>query len=100
MVLSSNRTTLLANGNETAVLTAQLILPDDEGIVSENTRVIFRAELASTGTSIRELQRESLSNASGNAITSLFGRTMGLMRIIGTVDNLPSVADTLFIEFQ
>ncbi|MFV1884991.1 MAG: hypothetical protein ACMZ7B_10925 [Balneola sp.] len=101
--LESSATTLRANGNDAITLTANLIAPQDGngqiGTVSQGTRVLFLAKLDSTGSDLLALRRESLSNSSGKATAQLVGRTTGLVRIIATVENLPQVRDSIYVDF-
>lgn len=104
LTLESNTTRLMADGNDTATLTATLIPPqengEESGTVSELTRIIFTAEIEGTNTTVETLRREAQSDAMGQATTTLVGRQKGLIRITATVDGLSDVKATVLLEFQ
>ena len=93
-----------ADGNDTATLTATLsprqAIGEESGTVSELTRILFKATIDGTNTAVDALDREAVSDATGKAITTLVGRTPGLIRITATVDGLPNITDTVLIEFK
>jgi hypothetical protein len=99
IVLTSNRTRIAADGNQTATLTASLVPVNNIGTVTERTRILFRAENEATGQRMPTLDREANSDNQGNAVVSLVGIEKAIVRMIGKVDKVNSLADTLSLEF-
>lgn len=103
LVLMSNTTSLMADGNDTAMLTVMLIPPEETGeetgTVSEGTRVLFEATFEGTTTTLQDLDREALSNDIGIATTPLVGRQQGSIRITATVEGT-TAEDSVVIEFK
>ena len=100
--LTGNVTQLPADGQNTAVLTAILVPPEDKGAVSKGARVIFEAVDANTGAAVAHLYREALSIVSGGqgmASVNMTSQQPGLMQITCRVEDAPNVTATYLLEF-
>jgi len=97
--ITTNVTRLLADGQNTATLTANLVPPGNKGTVSKDARVIFDAIDKNTGAAVPHLHREALSDAGGKAIASFVSQQPGVMEISCKVDGLDDKVATITIEF-
>jgi hypothetical protein len=97
--ITTNVTRLLADGQNTATLTANLVPPENKGKVSNGARVIFDAIDKNTGAAVPHLHREALSDAGGKAIASFVSQQPGVMEISCRVEGLADKVATITIEF-
>jgi hypothetical protein len=99
IMLTSDRITLDADGKSTANLTAILRPPDNIGIVSENTIIIFKATDNETGSEAPLLYREEKSDSTGKCKTSLISNQTGVFKITCFAEEAETVFSSIIITF-